>query len=223
MTDARIPDRWLHDRRLLRLSDSEFRTFVTSLTWCVSNRTDGRLEHDDLAMVPTCRPEQAGALVRAGLWEPRDGGWQVVDFLNTQSTATQLAGMEHKRHLDRERQARYRAKVTSADEPKDSHVTRDVTRDITGGTKARQVQGQALTEGPPADVEPAEKPNADLPHRCRTCSEPIRHRGGLCRSCSDAVIAANSTLRSEPDPDKSTPKPNGDVSDDPDREFRRAI
>ena len=56
MTDARFPDRWLHDRRLLRLSDSEFRTFVTSLTWCVSNRTDGRLEHDDLAMVPPADP-----------------------------------------------------------------------------------------------------------------------------------------------------------------------
>ncbi len=175
MTDARIPDRWLHDRRVLRLSDSEFRTFVTSLTWCVSNRTDGRLEHDDLAMVPTCRPEQAGALVRAGLWEPRDGGWQVVDFLNTQSTATQLAGMEHKRQMDRERQARCRAKVTSPDEPKDSHVTRDVTRDVAGGTKARQ--GKART-GFYREQRPSERPALlEAASRDASRSEPDARTG----------------------------------------------
>ena len=137
-----------------------------------------------------------------------------MDFLNTQSTATQLAGMEHKRHLDRERQARHRAKVTSADEPKDSTVTRDVTRDVAGGTKARQVQGQALTEGPPADGEPADKPDPALPHRCSSCSARIRHRNGMCRVCADQVIAANSSLRSEPNPDKSEPSPDGDDDDD---------
>jgi hypothetical protein len=39
MTDARFPERWLNDRRLLRLSDAAFRLFVISLTWSVSNRT----------------------------------------------------------------------------------------------------------------------------------------------------------------------------------------
>jgi len=31
MTDARFPERWLNDRRVLRLSDVDFRTFVTTL------------------------------------------------------------------------------------------------------------------------------------------------------------------------------------------------
>jgi hypothetical protein len=38
MTDARFPERWLQDRRVLRLSDVGFRLFTLSLAWSVSNR-----------------------------------------------------------------------------------------------------------------------------------------------------------------------------------------
>jgi len=43
-TDARVPDRWLSDRRLQRLSDAHFRAFITSLVWSVSNRTKRVIE-----------------------------------------------------------------------------------------------------------------------------------------------------------------------------------
>ncbi len=52
MTDARIPDRWLSDRRLQRLSDVHFRAFITSLVWSVSNRTNGVIEPEDLRLIP---------------------------------------------------------------------------------------------------------------------------------------------------------------------------
>jgi hypothetical protein len=68
MTDARFPERWLNDRRLLRLSDAAFRLFVVSLTWSVSNRTDGELDASDLALMPGIDPTAAGELARAGLW-----------------------------------------------------------------------------------------------------------------------------------------------------------
>jgi len=50
VTDARFPERWLNDRRVLRLSDPAFRLFVIPLTWSVSNRTDGDLYDDDLRL-----------------------------------------------------------------------------------------------------------------------------------------------------------------------------
>jgi hypothetical protein len=44
VTDARFPDRWLSDKRIQRLSDGHFRSFITSLVWSVTNRTDGVTE-----------------------------------------------------------------------------------------------------------------------------------------------------------------------------------
>ena len=43
MTDARFPERWLNDRRVLRLPDDAFRLFVLSLAWSVANQADGRI------------------------------------------------------------------------------------------------------------------------------------------------------------------------------------
>ena len=65
MTDARFPERWLNDRRVLRLPDDAFRLFVLSLAWSVANRTDGVLKDDDLPLIPGYSPEPAAALTSA--------------------------------------------------------------------------------------------------------------------------------------------------------------
>ncbi|MCA1704843.1 MAG: hypothetical protein LC808_16880 [Actinobacteria bacterium] len=126
MTDARFPERWLNDRRMLRLSDAGFRLFVTSLAWSVSNRTDGALLDDDLSLLAYTDSNRVAELARAGLWERRPNGWQIVDFAVTQTTAAQLAGLDHKRVMDRERQAQHRSKAKM---DSSSPVTRDRTRD----------------------------------------------------------------------------------------------
>jgi hypothetical protein len=59
MTDARFPERWLNDRRVLRLPDDAFRLFVLSLAWSVANQTDGRIYDEDQALVPPARPAAA--------------------------------------------------------------------------------------------------------------------------------------------------------------------
>lgn len=150
MTDARYPERWLNDRRLLRLSDAGHRLFVTSLAWSVSNRTDGVLHDDDLCLIPRADTGRAEELEKAGLWERDRDRWVVVEYASTQTTAAQLAGLDHKRVVDRERQARHRARASATAEstaapPRD--VTRDTTRDVAGeatrDTKARP--GQART------------------------------------------------------------------------------
>jgi hypothetical protein len=69
MTDARFPERWLNDRRLLRLSDAAFRLFVISLTWSVSNRTDGVLDTGDLTLIPASTPP------RPASWPGPGSGW----------------------------------------------------------------------------------------------------------------------------------------------------
>ena len=43
MTDARLPERWLNDGRLQRVSASAYRLFGNGLMWTVANRTDGHL------------------------------------------------------------------------------------------------------------------------------------------------------------------------------------
>lgn len=148
MTDARYPDRWLSDRRILRLSDAEHRSFVVALAWSVSNRTDGRIERGDLDLIPTFRTAAVPALVASGLWVANSvDSWTMTDYEHTQSTRNQLEGLDHRRFLDRERQAKKRAWDRDqfgpdGDPSRDS--PRDVTRDECRDTKARQ--GQARQE-----------------------------------------------------------------------------
>lgn len=159
MTDARFPEKWLNDRRILRLSPAYFRAFVMSLAWSVSNRTDGRLEPADLPLIPGFEGGAGDALEACGLWTVEAGGWRIVDFAGTQTTAVQLQGLDHKRAVDRERQARKRAhdagnhvlclpdNCTMATASGDS--SSDVTRDRKRDTKDRTGQdrtGQAFNK-----------------------------------------------------------------------------
>lgn len=147
MTDARFPERWLHDRRVVRLAPEHFKSFVTSLVWAVGNLTDGRIEPDDLPLIPGFDPSSVPVLVAAGVWQGSDdGSWLVVDFLDTQITRTQMDGLKRKRVLDRDRKARQRARERGQDDPRD--VTRDGARD----TKDRTGQDrQQLQEHPERD------------------------------------------------------------------------
>jgi N6-adenosine-specific RNA methylase IME4 len=126
MTDARLPERWLNDRRILRLPDDAFRLHITGLVWCVANRSEGVIFDDDLELLPRVRPAAAAHLAQAGLWtREEDGGyWLIGDFEETQTTKAQLEHLDRKRHLDRERQRRKRER--------DAAVPRDVTRDDRG-------------------------------------------------------------------------------------------
>jgi hypothetical protein len=109
MTDARYPDRWLNDRRIVRLSDRAHRMLVTSLTWSVSNRTDGLIAHDDLPLLPCGDGDVAGDLVKAGLWEVTPEGWRIIDFDETQTTRQELAAADAARRKARDKKRRQRA------------------------------------------------------------------------------------------------------------------
>lgn len=133
MTDARLPERYLNDRRLLRLPDAAFRGYVTSLLWTVSNRTDGRLDDADLAHVPGLSPVVVALLSEAGLIERDGDGWHLVDYETTQTSRHDLEVLENGRRREREKKAKQRAQKTDG-EPEEGTVPRDSPRGRSPGT-----------------------------------------------------------------------------------------
>lgn len=108
MVDARIPERYLNDRRILLLSADAWRLYSFTTTWSVSNRTDGLLTPGDLRLIPIVELGCVDELVQAGLWLTHDDGWIIKDFLDTQSSRAQLEALDAKRRSERERVKKYR-------------------------------------------------------------------------------------------------------------------
>ena len=79
MTDTRIPEWWLTDRRILRLSPSAFRTLVMVYVWTVSNRTDGLVELDDVDLIPGADPGDFPELEGRGVVGRADGRLTLTD------------------------------------------------------------------------------------------------------------------------------------------------
>lgn len=140
MTDARLPERWLNDIRLRKLTAPEFRTYMVVLLWCVANRTNGRLEADNVPFIPDADGGHAGRLVELNLWAPVPGGWIIVDFSSTQTSREQLEGLELKKQQDRTRSKNYR------DRRKAEGASRDNSRDDIGQDRPGQDKQAFTTE-----------------------------------------------------------------------------
>ncbi|WP_161634834.1 hypothetical protein [Nesterenkonia sp. AN1] len=97
----------------------------------MTNMTDGAISHGDLPLVPFSSTDAAEELVKLGLWNETEDGYQVVDFQKYQtSSAHAEAALDNRRKSERERQARKRSKEKEDPEPpesrgqsRDSHVT----------------------------------------------------------------------------------------------------
>lgn len=138
MTDARLPDRWLTDRRLARLPDDAYRLFMTALLWSVANKTDGVLYDDDLDLLPRADQRLASVLAKADLWERVADYWLITDFADTQSSRDELDALGARRRADRDRKAKERALKAG--------VSRDMSRDPSRDSHAERVrQGKART------------------------------------------------------------------------------
>jgi hypothetical protein len=152
MTDARLPDRWLNDRRFIRLfRDSElFESYMMALLYSVTNRTDGFIAREDVALgiIPYFADRAPDALVELELSAVVDGGWLLVDYPTTQTTRDEFARIDRLRAGNRERQQRKRDRETAAEDGDvdKADVTRDVTRDVLGKARQGQArQGEART------------------------------------------------------------------------------
>jgi hypothetical protein len=163
MTDARFPERWLNDRRVICLPDDAFRLFVISLAWSVANRTDGRIYDDDPTFIPASA-RGSGHLAKSGLWERVADYWQIAEFEETQTTREDLEHLAGQRRKARDKKRRQRRSAQSV--PRD--VPRDVTPDSTRTGQARTgVRGESEEQRGCAESE---------------CAQPAR-RG--CLTCWD--------------------------------------
>ncbi|MGY1736859.1 hypothetical protein [Geodermatophilus sp. SYSU D00684] len=176
MTDARFPERWLTDRRFLRLTADAFRTTMHLYAWSVSNRTDGRIDLADLALIPLARREDLRELVQLGIAAWDGPILTLLDYRDTQSSKEELDAAAEARRKARDRKRRQRAREATTSEV----VTRDVTHDNAGQARTGQARtGLAPTgaadEGWPTFPSPGspearaaierQRPPDDPPHR----------------------------------------------------------
>ncbi|PTT20056.1 hypothetical protein DBR36_06530 [Microbacterium sp. HMWF026] len=149
MTDARLPERWLTDRRWLRLSVQARHDAIAWLLWCVSQRTDGVLDRGDLSLCPwRTSDESVHELLRAGIIsDGGEGTVRFVEYAEAQTTARELERMAGMREHERIKKARSRAKHAgmTADQieahypfPKAPTSSRDTSPDSPGHVPVRQ-------------------------------------------------------------------------------------
>jgi hypothetical protein len=129
MTDTRLPERFLTDRRLLLLDVAHRWSYVASLAWSVANRTDGVILPEELDLIPDFASGSPTALLDARLWKPLPKGWAIIDFASTQTSAHELSVLENVRRNNREAQARKRAERAS-DKPPPPPSQRDSQPDV---------------------------------------------------------------------------------------------
>lgn len=111
MTDARFPDRWLNDRRIMSLSPTGFRSFIAALSWSVSNMTDGIICRSDILFMPKLFAETSiPELTKNNLLRVKSSTeWELVDFAESQSSKAELEAYFKKKAYDRRYQAQKRA------------------------------------------------------------------------------------------------------------------
>jgi hypothetical protein len=114
--DMRYPERWMNDRRINRLSDSEHRAYVLALVWSVANGTDGVITVEDLELMPKPVTREAlEGLKRAELvTEQLAAGelvWMLSDYESTQTTRAERESLETARRAKRDRQRAHRARA----------------------------------------------------------------------------------------------------------------
>lgn len=151
--DARFPTHWLNDRRILRLSPEQFRTFTLANAWSVTNGTDGIIETQDLPLVPFASEVHAAALVGAGLWAVIPSGWVILSFEDAQTSSAQLEGLRQKKRQDADRAKAYRdrkkaSRDSSRDGMRDDHVTKGMTTKERKGKAKASFDNQVTTEAP---------------------------------------------------------------------------
>lgn len=161
MTDVRLPERWITDRRVLLTTPPVWRLYTFALMYSVANRSDGVILPDDLQMMPTISADCAAELVKLGLWERRRDGWRITDF-----TATQAAGMNS----------------TSSSGSAPPSATRNAASDLTRPRDGPPGTAQAGRQAGKAGT------NEQQPQTCLGCDLPAR---AGCSTCWDHAYMEN--------------------------------
>ena len=141
MTDTRLPDRWLADPNMDRLSDKDWRVFTSALMYCNRYGTDGAINQFHFKFLhPVEKPDQSLTnLVEAGLAEWEGTQFQFKNWSTDlgQSTAEYIQRKRAENAQKSRNKRALRKSVSVGDVPSD--VPRDVPGDGPGDV------GQART------------------------------------------------------------------------------
>ena len=146
MTDSRLPDSWLLNPTLDKLSHEAWRFFTRALMYCNQQGTDGEIETLYLRYVwPYGDPsEHLLELMESGWLVGTEKGFLIPDWVaKGQSLASEV---EAKRENNRLRQKNHRQKNKG---PQNRSVTRDVTRDVGQDRRGQDTTGKANCEEVP--------------------------------------------------------------------------
>lgn len=139
MTDTRLPEQWLLNRDLDKLSDPAWRVLTRAMIYCNSQGTDGEIDEIYLHHIyPWADPRPyLEEIIVIGWMVPTRSGYLILDWeAKGQSTAAQMAEYREKSKL---KQQRYRDKNKALRAvPVTGHVTGDV-----GQARHQDRQGEA--------------------------------------------------------------------------------
>jgi hypothetical protein len=113
----KLDDKFGDHPKVIGLTDRQFRVHMLALLYCARHETDGALPAEWVRA--RCVKADREALITAGLWEPKQNGWRLHDWLDWNRSAEQ-AKLE--REQTRQRVARWRQQRQQPD-------TGDVTGD----------------------------------------------------------------------------------------------
>lgn len=144
MTDTRLAESFLTNPKTDALSDAGFRVYVLALVWSTTHGTDGFVPGRALRYLHPEGSDQSlvDELVKARLWEPFSGGWNIHDFLTYQTPAALKQQLDEarkqQRAKDAERKRNQRAKKGAGKPTVPKDVPVDVPRDEMGGHTGQQ-------------------------------------------------------------------------------------
>ena len=202
MTDTRLPEQWLFNPTMDKLSDGAWRVWTRALIWCNSQGTDGDIPSLYIKYTyPWGDPsEYVLELLDVGLLEQTENGFVILDWVRMgQSPASQVAAYKEKNRL-RQQQSRERKRTQQTESVTDD-VTRDVgqdTQDTLGQAnygkatwpKVQQPGAQVASTSTPSDIPRTSPVSAVQPQfgKCPVHDHPMVH--GECGLCLQAQQVA---------------------------------
>jgi hypothetical protein len=141
---VKLHTRYYLDRAVLRAGEAAEVLFTRSLAYAGDQESDGFIPAEALAMLaPKKGATRAAALVREGLWDVVDGGWQIPGWIKHQVTVERL---EQKREAGRTRVARHRARQKTGRNGVTNAVSNEVVR---SGEVEEEVEDAAAAASKP--------------------------------------------------------------------------
>lgn len=187
VVDARFPERWLNDKRIVRLSGDAFKLWGLAILYSVANRQEGFLNEGDLRYIHDVDVSRVFELEKAGLWSREGGGWWMAEYEDTQTSLAELDAAANARRAAREKKARQRARTKQDGDP----------NLMSPGTSQART-GQART-----GVEGEELLQQQTPNKAGRPTTPVGAGfdvGGDVKDTEDWPVAAVPGQRRDPDP-----------------------